>query len=389
VFATLLANLGLAVQEVAQGWIVLDLTGSAVWLGVVAAFGRVPFIIVAPIGGVFADRYNRRMMLGTSTVVRMLPAIALANIVPLGLARPWHFALAAVLLGLGHAFAVPTNQALVRELVPKPDIPSAVAMQVGQLQLARALGPLLASAVFAVASVSSGFYVTAICCVPLVLFCVPGFRSPAPDPAKKLRAPVFTALRQGLEMAREDRKLATLLVGSAVTALLLMSYPALFPLIAKQLGAGAAGNAYLGGASGLGAFIGALVMPSLVAKRNWVHVLAGAGGLAAASLLALAWAPDLVTACALTLVTSAASTTYLTATNSTLQWTTPPEFAGRILALNLVSTSIGMMLGSLLIGLLAERSMSLAFATFGAASAAYALVLASKAQMGVAASRGA
>jgi MFS family permease len=375
--ATLFVNLGLGVQLVAEGWVVHEITGSAAWLGVTAACARIPFVVFAPLGGVFADRYDRRVLLGAATLIRMVPPFLLAIAISLGYARVWCFVVAAVCLGVGNAFGMPTTQAMVRDLVPKPDIPSAVAMQVGQFQMARALGPLLASGVFAVASVSAGFHVTALCCVPLMLFCFRGAR-PGTQSGKKAPKSVFAALQEGFVAARANRTIAALLIGSMAVSLLLVSYPTLFPVLAKQLDSGVKGNAYLGGSVGVGAFVGALFMPSVLGKRPWAPVLTGAAVVGALAMLPLAWAPNLFVACALSGISSAGATSFMTVASATLQQVTPQEMLGRIMSLNLVMINAGMMLGSLLVGGLASYSLEFTFTALGSTTIGFALVFAAK-----------
>ena len=355
-----ISNLGSAMQDVAQGWLVLELTGSSVWLGIVAACFRAPFVVLAPIGGVLADRYDRRALLGYAQVIQLVPAIALAVLVPLGLASAWHFVVASLFLGIGNAIGFPTTAALQRDLVDKEALRGAVAVQVGQFHLARALGPLLATGLFAIVGVSYAFHVNALSYVPLMLVCFWGARrsrKPSGDapPAPRIAA----ALREGIAYAGKDKALRVLLIACAIVGALLLSYPALFPMIAKNLGAGASGNAYLGGATGAGAFAGALLMPMIVGNRSWVVVLGSLSLVGGLALVGLGWAPELWSACVFAGVASLAGSAYMTATASTLQLLAPRELQGRVMSLNFVAFNAGVVIGSIALGALAEGAPDL------------------------------
>jgi predicted MFS family arabinose efflux permease len=125
------------------------MTGSAFWLGLDAFLGDAPFILFSLLGGVVADRYDRRKILLGSQVVQLTNAFALAALVFFGRVQIWHILLLSFLTGVAQSFGGPAYQALVPTLVDKEDVPNAVSLQSTQFNLARVVGPVVAAVAFA------------------------------------------------------------------------------------------------------------------------------------------------------------------------------------------------------------------------------------------------
>src|SRR5688572_14637959 len=135
-------------QKVAQNWLVLTITGSssAFFLGLDTFLGELPILLFTLIGGVVADRYDRRRLLMSSQYVQMATAFALAGLVYWDVVRIWHVLTLSVITGLAQAFGGPAYQSLLPSLVDKPHLPNAIAFNSIQFNLARVIGPLLAGA---------------------------------------------------------------------------------------------------------------------------------------------------------------------------------------------------------------------------------------------------
>ena len=152
-----LSNIGTWMQNVAQGWLVLSLTNSAFWLGVVGFAGSIPFLIFTLFGGVIADRVNKRRLLLVTQTVMMLLAFALAALAWLKIITVWEVVVLAFLNGMAMAMNAPSYQALVPRLVPREDLTNAIALNSAQFNMSRILGPTLggyAMALFGVAAIS-------------------------------------------------------------------------------------------------------------------------------------------------------------------------------------------------------------------------------------------
>src|SRR5687768_13336693 len=142
------STIGTWMQKVSQNWLVLTMTGasSAFFLGLDSFLGELPILLLTLIGGVVADRYDRRHLLLTSQCVQMMAAFALAALVYWDVVRIWHVLTLSVITGLAQAFGGPAYQSLMPSLVDKQDLPNAIAFNSLQFNLARVIGPLLAGA---------------------------------------------------------------------------------------------------------------------------------------------------------------------------------------------------------------------------------------------------
>src|SRR5947207_2711694 len=140
----LISLTGTWMQSVAQSWLVYRLTGSAVLLGLVGFSSQIPVLLLAPIGGSVADRYNRRRILISTQVSAMVLAFVLSALTLAGHVQVWHVLVLAVLLGVVNAFDIPGRQAFVVDMVGKEDLLNAIALNSSMVNGARIVGPALA-----------------------------------------------------------------------------------------------------------------------------------------------------------------------------------------------------------------------------------------------------
>src|SRR5688572_7490179 len=149
-FGAFLSTIGTWMQKVAQNWLVLTITGSsAFYLGLDSFLGELPILLFTLVGGVVADRHDRRRLLVTSQLIQMSAAFVLAGLIYFDLVRIWHVLMLSALTGCAQAFGGPAYQSLMPLLVDKNDLPNAVALNSIQFNLARVIGPLLAGAALA------------------------------------------------------------------------------------------------------------------------------------------------------------------------------------------------------------------------------------------------
>ena len=130
-------------QELAQNWLVLEISGSPFWLGLDSFLGEIPIFILSLVGGVVADRMDRRKLLLMSQLVQMASAFTLTALIATGYVRIWHILVLSAVVGTAQAFGGPAYQALVPSLVSKEDLPNAIALNSIQFNLARVIGPVL------------------------------------------------------------------------------------------------------------------------------------------------------------------------------------------------------------------------------------------------------
>mgnify|MGYP000955000593 CR=1 FL=1 len=143
-----ISTTGFFVQEVAQSWLVYTMTDSAFLLGLTAFLAGAPILLLSLLGGVAADRMDRRKLLAASQYIQMLSALTLAILLWIGSIEVWHIMAAAFLSGIGQAFGGPAYQALIPSLVEEKDLPNGVALMSIQFNLASVIGRPIGGFIF-------------------------------------------------------------------------------------------------------------------------------------------------------------------------------------------------------------------------------------------------
>src|ERR1700728_5412693 len=248
-------------QEIAQNWLVLEITNSPFLLGLDAFLGDIPIFLFSLVGGVIADRMDRRKLLLISQVIQMFSALTIAALIATGRIQIWHILLSSFVVGTAQAFGGPAYSALVPMLVEKEDLPNAIALNSIQFNLARVIGPVLgglaltqlgAAWCFALNGIS--FIAVIISLLLLTIHFVPPSTSES----------ILTGVRQGLAFVRNQGAMVGL-IGLAffMTALgmPMIDFP---PVFAKNvLHSGPGAYSILLSCSGLGSVLGALVVAAL------------------------------------------------------------------------------------------------------------------------------
>ncbi len=276
----LISLIGTWMQLVAQSWLAYRLTGSAVLLGLVGFSSQIPAFLLAPLGGVVADRFDRRRTLVATQTVSMLLAFGLAGLTLAGRIRIWEILAFAAALGLVNAFDIPTRQAFVVDMVGREDLLNAIALNSSVFNGARILGPAIAGVL--VARIGEGwcFLANAVSYLAVIAglaaMRIGASRAPRPAPGEG-------GIVEGLRYVWANRPVRALLLLLGLVSLTGMPYAVLMPVFASAVlhgGAGALG--VLMGATGVGALLGALslaVRDGIRGLGRWVAVSAAAFGI--------------------------------------------------------------------------------------------------------------
>ena len=275
-----LSNVGTWMQAVAQGWLVLQLTNSPFWLGLDAFMATAPGFVLTLIGGVFADRIDRRRLLLYTQVMAGLAALTLAALVATSVVNRWMVLGFSFVTGCCMSLASPSYLALTYDLVGREDLANAIALNSTQFQLSRVVGPALAGVAFRVFGLAGCFFANGLSFIAVVasLWMVrmePGANAPAP--AQKQRA-IWRDLTEGLQYVRNRPRVSSLLLLSAVSSLFGAPYFSLVPIYARDIfHLGETGLALLMGTAGAGALFAALLVAYLgdFRRKGW-FVLGGA-----------------------------------------------------------------------------------------------------------------
>lgn len=249
------SSVGTWMQEVAQNWLILTMTGSTFLLGLDAFLGDAPFLVFSLFGGVLADRVDRRRILLRSQYVQMTSAALLAVLLLASAVQVWMILALSFIVGLAQSFGGPAYQALVPTLVDRKDLPNAVALNSIQFNLARVIGPVLAGVAFYKLGAAACFGLNALSFLApiLALFLLTGGGGTvAPTEG------VFESLKTGLRAVRDTGTLKGLIVLSFIGSFCAMPLVTFLPVFARNVfHRDAKGYSVLLAAFGIGAILGA------------------------------------------------------------------------------------------------------------------------------------
>jgi MFS family permease len=345
---------GTWMQVVAQSWLVYRLTGSAVLLGLVGFCSQIPVLLLSPVAGVAADRYDRRRIIVATQVASMLLAFALATLTLSGWVRVWHIPVLAALLGVVNAFDVPTRQAFVVDMVGKDDLVNAIALNSSMFNGARILGPSLAGVL--VASLGEGwcFFANAVSYLAVIVGLM--MMRLETQPRRRLTESTLARIAAGFAFVWQARPIRTLLVLMGLVSLVGMPYSVLMPIFADRiLHGGPKALGLLMGAAGVGALIGALALASRRGVRGlerWIALSTAGFGV---SLILFALSRSFWLSAALLTPVGFCMIGQLASSNTLIQTMVPDDLRGRVMSVYSMML-IGMApFGSLLAGLLAQH----------------------------------
>ncbi|WP_347060742.1 MFS transporter [Blastococcus sp. HT6-30] len=333
---------GTWMQRVAQDWLVLELSDSAIAVGVATALQAVPTLLLGVWGGVLVDRLDRRRtIMGTQAVSAALAAV-LAVLTLTGAVELWMVFALALGLGLVTVLDVPARQAFITEMVGPEDYVNAQSLNSTIHNLGRLLGPAAAGLLIAWAGSGLAFAVNAASFVGVLasLWRIDPDRLRRGEPAPRRKGQAMESLRY--VWRRPDLRACMLLV--AVVALFGQNFRVVLPLFARDvLGGGAETYGWLTSALGAGAVIGALGSAARERVSTW-SLLLWTGGFAVASML-LAGAPGLAVALGLLVGLGVTNICFNTLARVLLQLSVDASMQGRVIALHatvfLGSTPIG------------------------------------------------
>ncbi|MCW2494816.1 MFS transporter [Jatrophihabitans sp.] len=364
--------IGTWMQQVAQSWLVLQLTGSATDLGVVVALQTLPVLLLGPYGGVVADQMDKRkLMIGLQSMMGTL-ALALGLLTVTHNVTLWEVEVLALLLGLNNCFENPARQSFVLEMVGPDDLRNAISINSVLVNAARAIGPGVAGIVIAAGGTGLCFLLNAASFAAVVVSLM-RLDVSALHPAKPTgRGP--GQLRQGLAYVRRTPVLALTLLMMGLIGCFAWEFQVSLPVMASRtFSSGSAAYGFMTAAMGAGAVVGGLWvaargttgLPALV--RSSV-----AFGLA---MLAATVAPDLITELVALALVGAAGVSVMSKGNSTLQLNSEPTMRGRVMALWAVAFMGSTPIGGPIVGAVAENFGGRAGLAVGAVACLLAALL--------------
>ena len=342
------SSIGTWMQEVAQNWLVLEITGSPFLLGVDAFLGDIPIFLFSLAGGVLADRMDRRILLIGSQLVQMVSAITLALLIATHHIQIWHILLSSFVVGTAQAFGGPAYSALVPSLVEKEDLPNAIALNSIQFNLARVIGPVLGGLALKYAGGAWCFGLNALSFVAVIISLLKlniNF-----SPARTTDS-ILTGVKQGISFIRKQGAMETLIGIAFCMTLLAIPMITFLPVFAKDVfHQNEMTYTLFLVCSGLGSITGALTVATLGNVAN-------KGRIALSMLIALGLgifgfsrSTELALSCILLFCSGAVLMCAFAMIASLVQLITPNDMRGRVMSVYNVAFRGGMPFGSILTG---------------------------------------
>lgn len=367
---------GTWMQSIAQGWLVLQLTDSPFYLGLVSALGSLGVLMFTLYAGVVADRTDKRRVVIITQSLLMVQAFLLAALVASGRVTVGSVMLLAAFLGVVSAFDIPTRQAFIVEMVGKEDLMNAIALNTSIFNLSRVLGPVVAGFLIGPLGVAACFFLNGVSYLAVIASLLamrlpPWVRRPAAGSA-------WQGFREVVAFLRSDRRARTLVVLTAITSIFGFPFLVLMPVFARDvLRVGAAGYGALTASVGLGAVAGALgvaVLSRRIRKGRTLVVAGTSFGLLVALFAQSRW---FALSVALLALVGCAMIVNNALTNTLLQTLVPDHLRGRVMGFYSFMF-VGMApIGAFQAGAVAERfGAPLAVAAGGVVSALAVVVLA-------------
>jgi MFS family permease len=349
-----LSNVGTWMQAVAQGWLVLQLTNSPFWLGLDAFMATSPGLVLTLVGGVFADRIDRRRLLLYTQVVAGLAALALAVLVATHLVNRWMVLGFSFVTGCCMSLASPSYLALTYDLVGREDLTNAIALNSTQFQLSRVVGPALAGVAFRVFGLAGCFFANGLSFIAVVValsMVRMERRTNSEAPVVKQKSAIWRDVLEGLQYVSNRPRVSSLLLLSAVNSLFGAPYFALVPLYARDIfHLGETGLALLMGTAGGGAFLGSLLVAYLGDFRRKGWVVLGGAIMFGLCIIGFALSSRLTLSLLFLFGLGFAIVLSVAITNTLLQKLATDQMRGRVMSLFILSFIGAMPIGNILAG---------------------------------------
>ena len=226
------SSIGTWMQEIAQNWLVLEITNSPFLLGLDAFLGDIPIFLFSLVGGVIADRMDRRKLLLISQVVQMISALTLAFLIATHRIQIWHILLSSFVVGTAQSFGGPAYSALVPSLVEKEDLPNAIALNSIQFNLARVIGPVLGGLALKYAGSAWCFGLNSLSFVAVMISLLRlhiNFKPPHTGDS------ILTGMKQGIGFIRKQGAMETLMLIAFCMTALAIPMITFLPVFAKNV----------------------------------------------------------------------------------------------------------------------------------------------------------
>jgi MFS family permease len=349
----MISLIGTWMQNIAQAWLVYRLTGSSLLLGLVGFAGQIPVFLLAPLGGMAADRWNRhRVVIGTQ-ITAMILAFILATLTLLHIVRVWEIILLASLLGAVNAFDIPARQAFLIDMVGREDLMNAIALNSSMFNGARIIGPAIAGLLVAWIGEGWCFFANAVSYIAVIT----GLLLMKLGPLRRIAMETspLEHIAEGFRFVQRTAPILALMLLIGLVSLVAVPYTVLMPIFADRiLHGGARGLGLLMGATGIGALLGALTLATrhgVQGLGRWVGFSAMSFGV---SLILFSFSKWFLVSMFLLIPVGYSMMLQMSSSNTLIQAMVPDELRGRAMAVYTMMFMGMAPMGSLFAGTLAD-----------------------------------
>ncbi len=347
-FGACTSSIGTWMQKVAQSWLVLELSQSPFLLGVDAFLGEIPILMFSLVGGVVADRMDRRRLLVLSQLLQLSCAFLLAALISFGMVKIWHVLTLSFVVGLAQAFGGPAYQALIPTLVKSEDLPNAIALNSIQFNLARVIGPAIGGLVFTKFGYVWCFSLNGVSYIAVIVSLLLLTNKYIPKPPV---GSMLDSMKEGIGFIRKQGAMEALIVLAFTMTFLGVPLLTFLPVVAKEVfHRGPEVFTQLLSTSGAGAICGALIVAALGNVRNKGMIALIMLTVLGLGMTAFALSKSLLASFVILFFTGAALIAVFAMISSLVQLITGDEMRGRVMSVYNVAFRGGMPLGNLTTG---------------------------------------
>jgi MFS family permease len=351
-----LASMAFWMDQVSRGWLIYELTNSALQLGMVRGIQAIPILFLSPVAGSTADRFSRKKQILISQIVDGLMYAALTFLIFTRAIKPWHVYVSAFIMAIDQTFLQPARAAIIADAVPRNHLTNAIGLNSMIFNTARSTGPALAGILIAKYGTGGSYATQAIFCALATLWTIQlrsRSQSSTPSHGGLSNAPSFVrSIVEGWKFSWQNEEVRTGLLVVMLVALLIVPFTTLLPIFARDiLSVGAAGQGLLLTAMGVGALGSAVAIASFGDRMPRGIFMLGGAALYGLSVAAFATSPWFRLSMILMVVIGVANVFCNALVQTVIQTYSPSEFRGRTMAIfqlsNVVMTGGSMLLGAL------------------------------------------
>ena len=351
-----LTSMAYWMDQVSRGWLIYELTNSALQLGMVRGIQALPILFLSPVAGSAADRFSRKKQIVLSQIVDSCMYAVLTLLIFTHAIKPWHVYLSAFVMAIDQTFLQPARAAIIADAVPRDHLTNAIGLNSMIFNTARSTGPALAGILIARYGTAGSYATQAIFCLLATLWTMQLRSRPQPsltaDDILTSDSSFFRSVVEGWKFSWQNEEVRTGLLVVMLVAFLIVPFTTLLPIFARDiLSVGAAGQGLLLTGMGVGALGSAVVIASLGDRMMRGLFMLGGAALYGLSVVGFAASPWFRVSMVLMVIIGVANVFCNALVQTVIQTYSPSKFRGRTMAIfqlsNVVMTTGSMLLGTL------------------------------------------